>query len=230
MFTRQDMERAERQLLNAGRWGNARVWRVLMEDGDWVVKDFSRCPPVLRSLWGAWMVRRELAALERLKGIRGVPPDPFRVDRLAFAYRFTPATLMRETPPSRLNAPFFRELEALVLALHERQIAHLDLRYRRNLLVDEGGHPLLIDFQSHMPLERLPGWLRRRLCRADLSGVYKHWCRHAPETLDEERLRLLWSENRWRQLWILKGYGIRIGRKRRQRYEEMLAQRLKGDG
>jgi hypothetical protein len=205
-FTRTDLEHGAPRILNKGRWANATVLVHEQAGVQWVVKDFLDCPLPYRETLGRLMVRRELSALELLRGLPGVPSDAFRVDAYAFAYRFVPGIEMADAGPDRATADFFRALEATVLAMHTRKIAHLDLRYGGNILVSDAGEPLLVDFQSHVKLRGLPGFLRKWLENVDLAGVYKHWSHRHPDSLGAERLVLLGRANRWRKLWVLKGY------------------------
>lgn len=205
-FTRTDLERGAPRILNKGRWANATVLVHEQEGAQWVVKDFLDCPLPYRETLGRFMVNRELSALERLRGLAGVPSDAFRIDAYAFAYRFVPGIEMADAGPDRATPEFFRALEAVVLAMHVRNIAHLDLRYGGNILVGDAGEPLLVDFQSHVKLRGLPGFLRKWLENVDLAGVYKHWSHRHPDSLGAQRLALLGRANRWRKLWVLKGY------------------------
>lgn len=204
-FTLEEFERSDRELLHKGRWGNADVYRFRKGGEDWVVKDFRLCPPVTRHVWGAWMVGRELAAIRKLAGIPGFPRDAFRLDRFAFAYRFIPGKEIGSAPAS-LTPAFFEELESLVGKMHERGIAHLDIRAAKNILVSGQGKPFILDFQTHASLDGLPRFLRALLVDVDRSGVYKHWARSFPGGLGEERTMLLDRMNRLRRYWILKGY------------------------
>ncbi len=205
-FTRADFGRNVPRILNKGRWANATVFVHEQADAQWVVKDFRDCPLPYRETLGRLMVSREVSALERLRDLAGVPSGAFRIDAYALAYRFVPGIEMADAGPDRATPDFFRALEAAVLAMHRRNIAHLDLRYGGNILVSDADEPLLIDFQSHIKLDGLPGFLKRILENADLAGVYKHWSHRHPDSLGAERLAFLGRANRWRRLWVLKGY------------------------
>ena len=208
-FTRAEIEQAERSLLHQGRFANAQVWRCRMACADWVIKDFRAKHPLVRWTIGRFLLGRELKALLRLNGLEGIPQDAFRVDRHAIAFRFVPGKTISQFKPWELPPDYFTRLEKLVHAMHERGIAHLDMRYRQNLLVTEGRGPGIIDFQSQVGLTRLPGWLRRHFIRVDLSGIYKQWEKRAPATLDEHRRAFLHRQSRLRKFWIIKGYGGR---------------------
>lgn len=205
-FTREEFGRSGPELLHKGRWGNADVSLFRKGGEDWVVKDFLPCPPVTRSVWGTWMVGRELSAIWKLAGIPGFPQDAFRLDRFAFAYRFVPGDEIGIAAPDFLTYGFFERLENLVGKMHAQGIAHLDIRAAKNILVSERGEPFILDFQSHVSLDGLPRSLRALLVDVDRSGVYKHWDRRFPGGLGEERTKLLERMNRLRRFWILKGY------------------------
>ena len=205
-FTRADLGRGASRILNEGRWANATVFVHEHAGTQWVVKDFRDCPALYRETLGRFMVSRELSALMRLRGLAGIPAAAFRVDAYALAYRFVPGREMASAGPDRATPEYFRALEAVVLAMHARNIAHLDLRYGGNILVSEAGEPLLIDFQSHVKLGGLPGFVRNLLENVDLAGVYKHWSHRHPESLGPERLAFLDRANWWRRFWVFKGY------------------------
>ena len=207
------------QYLARGRLANADVRLVESDGRRWVVKDFSVCPGWVRHTVGRWFIGRELKALQRLQGIPGIAANPVRVDAFALAYLFVEGRALNECPPGQPSADFFLALESSVKAMHARGIAHLDLRNRGNILVDSSQRPVLIDFQSHVPLPRWFPPLARYLEKIDLSGVYKAWGRSLPGTLDETRQRVLDSVNSWRKWWVLKGYlgmGRLAGRRRRR--------------
>jgi hypothetical protein len=205
-FSREEFDRSAPELVHKGRWGNADIFLFRKGEEIWVVKDFRPCPAIVRHTWGVHMAGRELAALRRLDGIPGFPEGAFRLDRFAMGYRFVSGTDIGEADPALLTPSFFEELEALVSRMHERGVAHLDIRTGSNVLVTDRGKPFILDFQSHLLLERFPAFFRGLLVDVDRSGVYKHWSRCAAESLGEERNELLRRVNRWRRYWILKGY------------------------
>ena len=70
---------------------------------------------------------------------------------------------------------------------------------------------VLIDFQSHIRLERVPRAMRPFVERIDLSGVYKYWAKIHPESLGPERAAMLARAERWRRLWLFRGYaGVKL--------------------
>ncbi|MFO7839544.1 MAG: hypothetical protein R6X08_08620 [Desulfosalsimonadaceae bacterium] len=218
-FTREDIENNPCRVLSGGRWGNADLYLYRQQGNEWVIKDFSPCPPLVRQVWGRFLVRREYRALYRLRGISGIPTDPFILDDYALCYRYIPGCILREVSTKVLNSDFFFRLEVLVQQMHERRMVHLDIRNSRNVLVTENGRPALLDFQSCLCLDRVPKGLHLLLKEVDISGVYKLWQRKQPQTLDAGRRARLAAINRRRRFWVLRGYPLGM-RKARRRYGE----------
>lgn len=210
-FTREQFERAPHKELSRGRWGNAVLSLYRQGDETWVVKDFRPRHFAVRNTYGRLLIRRELRALRRLDGLAGVPAGAFRLDAHALAYRFVPGLTLNRADLGQGAAGFFARLEQLLAQIHAAGgLVHLDVRNARNILVADHGGPVLIDFQSHLGTRWMPARLRRWLERVEIAGVYKHWKRRSPETLDEARAEALAHANRWRRLWLLRGYfGVR---------------------
>lgn len=205
-FSRAELARLPERVLNEGHLAKARLSVVEFGGEEWVVKDFGTRSWPIRQLIGAPLIAREVWALRRGVGIEGLPADVFRLDRFAFAYRFVRGETLRKVPAGRCGAAYFEKLEKLVGALHARELTHLDVRNARNVLVDGRGDPCLIDFQSAISTRHLPGWVRRVLEGVDRAGVYKHWARLAPSTLDEARLSSVRGVNRWHSLWFFRRF------------------------
>ncbi|MGM0787750.1 MAG: hypothetical protein ACQETG_08560 [Thermodesulfobacteriota bacterium] len=214
-ITRTVFENLPVQVLSRGRWGNADLSCLSFNGKLYAIKDFSPCPAFVKKTWGRWMVRREYRAFVRLAGLRAIPSEPFLLDAYAVGYRFVPGKTMRETRVDEIPDGFFHELEDAVNQMHERNIVHLDLRNRRNILIADHGGPVLLDFQSYIDLNLVPPSFRRMLKDIDLSGVYKNWLKLRPDLMDDTRLAHLSRLNRRRKLWILKGYPMGTKGKRR---------------
>ncbi len=204
---REDLSPDRVTVLHKGRWANADLWLYRHGEDRWVIKDFSRRSFPIRNTWGAYVIRKEYEALERLQGIQGIPERPFCLDRFAVCYSYIPGLPIKTMEPAVATPEFFQALESLVKRVHERSIVHLDVRYRANVLVTDSGDPALIDFQTYLRLENVPRFLHQRLKEIDLSGVYKHWLkRHPPESLGPKRMGILSRVNRNRRVWWLRGY------------------------
>lgn len=207
-FTRAALDRGTLPVLHRGRWANPDLLKYRQSGRIWVIKDFGARSWLVRHTIGRFMVRREMAVLRRLAGIRGIPRLPFRLDAFALCYLFELGADLKHAELDWFSEEYFLQLEGLVREMHARGVVHLDLRHGTNMLITEERTPVLIDFQSSLFLERVPRGLHALMKDVDLSGVYKEWFRKLPDTLGEERMAALGRMQRKRRLWILKGYSI----------------------
>jgi hypothetical protein len=217
-FSRADFALAPRvETLSAPSWKSACVVAIEWQGETWVVKDFRPASRLFRLVLGPILTARELRALEALRGLPGVPADAFRIDSVAFAYRYAPGESVRQVRQSGvpLGERFFPRLEALVNSLHRRGRVHLDLRNGWNMVATPHHEPLLVDFQSSVSTRRLPRPFRRLLEEIDLSGVYKWWIRLSPATLDEARAERLRRIQQARRFWPL-GFVVGLGPRPRE--------------
>lgn len=197
---REDLARAS-GTLGKRRWYRPVVHVLeLAAGGRAVVKDFRPCPWFWRFTYGRLVLRREVAAYGRLEGVPGVPRFLGRVDADAFALEWVPGRDLGKCPKGSLKPATFERLMATVEEMHGRGVVHLDLRQRRNVLVDDAGVPRIIDFSSAMVL-RPGGWRMRRLATVDRSGVLKYKRRFLPDTLTVDDQARLHQVERWRRFW-----------------------------
>lgn len=197
---REDLARA------AGTLGKRRWYRPIVHlldlpgGGRAVVKDFLPCPSLWRWTYGRIVLGREARAYERLDGVPGVPRWLGRVDDWAFAVEWVPGKDLGKCPKGSLGPEVFERLAATVDAIHARGVVHLDLRQRRNVLVDDAGVPRVIDFSSAALVDP-GGALARRLAAVDRSGVLKYKRRFLPDSLTPEERERLARVERWRRFW-----------------------------
>lgn len=156
--------------------------------GDEVVCKFNRTQPVmcLPMTWlGRWLARRELLALTRLAGVRGIPAACGAVfaggRRLsnAVAHEYVDGRPLRQD--DRPDDAFFPSLQTLLQVVHQHGMAYVDLHKRENILVDTSGRPWLIDFQVCFALwsnlaqrNRLLQAILRTLQETDWYHLAKH--------------------------------------------------------
>lgn len=204
-FTRADVAHADKQLIRRGRWPKAELWRARIAGDEWVVKDFRPRDFVTRNTIGLWLLGREWRALARVSGVPGTPPDAFRIDRYALAYRFIPGRPLAKVPFREQPREYFEKLESLLEAVHARGVVHLDNRNCNNILMTDRGEPALVDFESNIATGRLPRGISEWLRGFDRAGVYKHWARANRDSMGTDRQAVLDSMNRWRKVWVLRG-------------------------
>lgn len=164
-----------------------------------LVKDFSARPWIVRRLWSRAILAREVRALKHLQGIEGIPtlyalagPEAFVMERLD-AERLPH---LRHGPPPD---GYWERARRLLDQMHERGVAHGDLR-RKNLLVGSNGEACLIDFATAIRRKNRGwgGWLHtqlfRRCRRIDQVTFARLKAYFAPDGLDAEERHWLASE------------------------------------
>ncbi len=218
--TRGDLRRAPVSLLSRGSRFKPGVWRVSRSDGPLLLKDCAGSPPWWRPL-ARWLLAREVRALRRLDGVEGVPRLVGRVDRDAVLLSWVEGQPLGE-PGTTADAPALAAaLRRIVEAMHQRHVYHLDLRQRRNVLVDPAGRPWVVDFgAAHAPgpVGRL--LLAPWLARVDRQAVLKVLARYAPEAMSADEARSFLRGQRWRRLWPFSPYrdrGLEAAVRRRLR-------------
>jgi predicted Ser/Thr protein kinase len=206
MVTRADLNGLSPRLLRKGRDYEPDLFIYDVNGEPIVVKDFARKDPVTRNLWGRISIRREAKALERLAGVPGVPQFRGRPDAFAVAMTYVESSSVSPLISARQgNERFVRELEAIVAAMHERGVLHMDLKHRTNIVVTTDGHPVVLDFTSSMRVN--PRWFGGRWARWLFGGgdriALRKWKRQlAPDLLTPREKRRAEFERKLRRLWL----------------------------
>jgi predicted Ser/Thr protein kinase len=200
MMSLQDLSLAElraRAVKTFRQGGGSRpdVLLVQVNGEQAVLKDYGAADPWFRRLVGPLSARREAHALKQLEGIRGVPRLLRTVGHEALLMEYVPGMSAREVPPGGLTPLFFLQFYHLVERLHERGVAHCDLRSQGNILVGADGDPHVVDFTAHFRRGRgwnLPArWMYEKLCEADRVAVARLKKSRAPDLLTETEHRVL---------------------------------------
>ena len=165
---------------------------------------------VIRDLRGArwWLrplarhlARREVAALRRLAGIRGLPElhecGPQRITRSWI--EGAPMQLARPRDPA-----YFRDALRLLRQIHARKVLHNDLAKEPNWLVTPAGLAAVVDFQlAHCARRR--GAIFRALGHDDLRHLLKHKRTYLPERLTQRQRRVLATRSLPSRIWMATG-------------------------
>jgi len=161
LLRREDLARRATRVLEAGEGRDPVVLLVRDGDREIVVKDYAPRSFFVRELVGRLMIRREARAYRALAGHPSVPRFFGRIDAHALAVEYRPGRRMSRKLAGAVPRDFLERLAGAIADMHARGVAHLDLRHRTNVLVDEAGAPVLIDFASAVCFR--PGGLGARL-------------------------------------------------------------------
>ena len=184
-ISRGELARHTTAVLNRGNSRNPDVLLVEVDGRQLVVKDFAPRDAWVRTTIGRWITAREIRALRALDGLPSVPRFLGSIDSLAFAVEYRPGRRMSRKLAGRVPPEFLGGLETALREMHQRGVAHLDLRHRSNVLVGEDGDPILIDFGSALtfrPGSLLARWLLPLLGRIDFAAVEKWRGRLSPSS------------------------------------------------
>jgi hypothetical protein len=180
---------------------------------------FNRQQPVLfvPMRWlGRLLASREQAFHDRLAGLEGVPASlgPVRIDGTVLAHAVARRFIQGHAlaADERVDDSFFPRLRRLLAEVHRRDVAHVDLHKRENILVGSDGRPHLIDFQISFALPRLP--LVRTLLRPLLAmlqqcddyHLLKHELKYRPDLVSLDPGAIA----RRRPVWIRLHRGVAV--------------------
>jgi len=182
----------------------ANVCVIEIKGKKYVLKEVTKMPWILRVTLGRWLLFREILVYKKLNGIEGIPKLIARVGKDAILLTFEEGKPLRKETKPFIPVGFFDKLEALVNAIHERGIVHLDLGQRKNILVRKDGSPVILDFGSavgaSLPtpigkiLVKIFGWIDKR-------GLLMQRLRYG-DGLNEKYKKALRRANLIRRFWI----------------------------
>ncbi len=192
-----------KQLIHKGSWANADVFLCSQGQNQWVEKGFENKKLLVRWTIGIILTQRELFIAARLKDLAGIPQGYARKSLCTLTYNYMDGKVLgsRELDHA-VSVDYFTACEKLLHAIHGKKVVHLDLRRGSNWIIQPDGSPGIIDFQSSLLVNLLPGLLRNFLFSIDYSGLYKMWSRKCIEGLDPDRKKIFHRINRLRRLWI----------------------------
>lgn len=160
-----------------------------------VLKDYTHSDTWFRRLLAPLLVIREVRALKKLDAVTGVPRLYHVYNRYAFligSIRCSPASQIQK---GVLGDDFFERMIAVLDDIHEKGVAHCDLRSAGNTLVTDDHQPWLVDFvasihqSSHWNF--IGRWVFEQFVEADYGAVLKLKKRLAPQLLTKDEFKRL---------------------------------------
>ncbi|AKI00812.1 hypothetical protein IMCC20628_02108 [Hoeflea sp. IMCC20628] len=175
------------------------------EDGSRIVCKFNRASPVLilpMGWLGRILARRENWFYRKLADVEGVPEiAEVRGAAGELLPNVSAHVFVEGKPfqhPGEADDQFFDRLTTLVAALHQRDIAYVDLHKKENVIVDLQGRPHLVDFQVSFSLGRrwpangaIARYLLDALTSIDRYNLNKHIIRGEHGNVSPEELARL---------------------------------------
>ena len=161
-----------------------------------ILKDYRKKNAVTRGLLAPRLVRREFDTLRHLEGIPGIPKVYAIVEKRAILLEYVEGKTLNKFGPGELADRVFDRLCETVRAIHRRGVVHLDLRQRKNVLID-GDRPWVIDFAN-----AVRGKLASKLAGVDESALLKWKQRNWPHLVTDEDREALKRHKFLRKFWI----------------------------
>lgn len=174
----------------------AATGRYAAGDGDQVVLKVyrrSECLGMPLEWLGQWMACRESRIYQLLHDLPGIPRWRGWYGRTGFVHEFIPGHNLHRK--AVVDDDFFPRLADLLAAMHDRQVAYVDLNKAANILQGDDGRPYLIDFQISLDV-RGP-WPRncfvvkhlfKKFAQADLYHFAKHQRRLRPDQMTQAQI------------------------------------------
>jgi len=193
------------------------IWIVEENGVRAVVKDFSKNKFLFRNTVGRFLIWRERRAYRKLRGITGVPVFYRVIDGLALVTEEIPGRSLENLEKEiKLPDSFFEALKELVIRIHDKGLAHCDLKRAPNTLLGDNGLPYIIDWAASISEGefRVPplSLIYRRFKLDDHMAITKLKLRHSPETVSPEETAR----------YNYRGWGERLIRAIRDKLREVL--------
>lgn len=161
---------------------------------DRLLKDFSKKPWYIRKTYARFAIRKETKVYQLLAGVPGVPELFGSPDKNRIIYEFIPGVMLNKKKKTPVPQEFFDRLEKTLCLIHDRGVAHGDIRFK-NILVTEDWKPFLIDFETAVVFSQRsnPLWKRLGLYiqKVDRRSLAKLKKKLAPDLLTPEEEKLL---------------------------------------
>jgi len=161
------------QLEHRGYQGNIRTSRV----GENKILVKSAAGRGIVAWLNRWFLRHEYLTYRRLTGISGIPHCYGFFQGRYLVLENVEAQTLRDGNIRDRNV-FFAELLAIIESIHERGVAHGDLKRKDNILVTHDSRPCLIDFG--VSVYRKPGFHPLNHFRHNFSHQhdFNAWVKH----------------------------------------------------
>ena len=200
-----DLHEPQYRILRSPSSTRPTLWAVEENGSRAVVKDFSRNGFLFRNVIGRFLIWRENKAYRRLRGLEGVPRFYNVIDGLAIVVEEISGGniegLERENP---LEETFFHDLRRLVERVHDRGLAHCDLKRAPNVLIGENGKPYIVDWSASVSKSEFRFFplnnIYKRFLTDDFNAITKIKLTHIPDSVSPEEKRRYYYRSKGEKL------------------------------
>lgn len=123
------------------------------------------------------MLHHEYAVYKKLENFSAVPKCYGLIDNQYLVLQYIHGLPIRQGRPQD-EAQYFEQMFQAIARMHERGVAHMDLKKKDNLLVVDGNEPCVIDFGTaviYQPgFHPLNHWRYKLAIRFDYNAWVKH--------------------------------------------------------
>ena len=193
----QELYTHAKQVFRTGKGTRPEVSLITVGGSHAVLKDYGRSDFLFRVVIGPLITYREVRALRTLHDVPGIPKLLRQINRRAFLIEYVEGVTPKDQEDARKNMrpDTFDKLYQLVESMHERGVAHCDLRSGGNTIIDQSGQPYFVDFVSNFVRGSRWNiawrWAFERFCEADLVAIARLRRRLVPDQLTpDEQTRM----------------------------------------
>lgn len=167
-------------------------------------KDYAERPWWIKKTLGAAMANNEFSILRRLEGIKGIPKAVGKTS-YGLLIEYVEGGFLHKFRPGGLTYETIGKIETLIAQIHSRNVVHLDLAQRKNILISSDLTPYIIDFANAFflrPQTPMAKAFLYYLRLIDKNSLLKFKNRYFPGkmTADEKKsLENFWAIRRW---WV----------------------------
>jgi len=123
------------------------------------------------------LLRHEYRIYQQLDGLSFVPQCYGMADNQFLVLEYIEGQTMRDNRPD-IDSGFYEKLFESIEQMHQRQVAHFDLKRKENLLVNKDNQPVIIDFGVSIYKKGGWHWLNALLFKLAKQFDYNAWIRH----------------------------------------------------
>lgn len=123
------------------------------------------------------LLRHEYRIYQQLQGMQAVPICYGMAQDQFLVIEFIEGHTIRQNRPET-DSDYYVKLLAAIKEMHQRKVAHFDLKRQENLLVDNNNDPKIIDFGVSVLRKDGLHWFNQYLFKLASQFDFNAWARH----------------------------------------------------